>query len=503
MNGASDTASSSDIEPDRRPTIHRVPRPWTVSAVLVVLAAPCLAAPIGERAAGLSLGADLLIVGLLILANGVFAMAEAALLTVRRTRIEQLVEEGNRSAKLVAAMLADPTRMLSTIQVGMTLLTLFSAGAAAENAAGPLAELFRGRFPGTPLAANAPMIAFVTVMLCVSLLTLIIGEITPKSIAVLRAEQISLAVAYPVRWLQFALKPIVAVVTSLSNLIVRPLGGTATFRSSAMSEEELKIMVEQSEELGVIESAEREMIHSIFEFADTTARKVMTPRLDISAVPATAVAADVVSLVASSGHSRLMVFDGDLDNTVGVIHVKDIVQLLASEGDMVPIRPVIRQPYFVPENKPVDDLLGEFRRNKTQLAIVRDEYGTVVGIVTIEDLLEEIVGDIQDEYDVEEPEIRQEDSLTCVVDGRMSIADFNDRMGITMPVDEADTVGGYVFGAIGHQPTIGERAEAFGLIFEVARTDGRRIQRVRVTRAAIDQPAGSTPTGENGGQRED
>lgn len=456
-----------------------------LAAVILLLPLVALAQP-GEQAAQSEQASNILrnlgIVFVLILINAGFAMAEAALLSVRRSRIEQLVEEGNRSAQLVARLLSDPTRMLSTIQVGVTLVSLFSAAAAAESAVGPFTRFLQSRFPDTLIAAAARGISFVVIVLGVSLLTLVIGEITPKSIAIVHAERISLLCAWPIHALQTLFKPVVWLVTGISSVLVRPFGGTAGFHTSALSEDELRLLVEQSEEHGVIETEEKEMIHKVFEFGDTIVRKVMTPRLDITAIEADAGVDELIRVVSESGHSRIPVYDNILDNIVGLVHVKDVLKVMG-EGRQVSIREVMRPAFFIPDNKRVDDLLTELRRNRIQFAIVRDEYGTVTGIVTIEDLLEEIVGEIQDEYDIEEPLVTQIDSTTCIVDGRMTIEDYNERFGAELPIEEADTLGGFVFGLMGHQPTQGETATWDGHEFRVEATDGRRIQKVRVTRA--------------------
>lgn len=444
----------------------------------------------GTQQEGSNIARNLVVVFLLILMNGLFAMAEAALLSVRRSRIEQLVEEGNRSAKLVSQMLSEPTRMLSTLQVGITLVGLFSAGAAAESAVRPFARFLQTRFPDTLLADHATAVAFVLVILTVSLLTLVLGEITPKSLAILHAERIALLSAWPMRSLQVATLPIVALVTRLSNLLVRPFGGTASFHSAVLSEDELRLLVEQSEEHGVIETEEKEMIHNVFDFGETVVRKVMTPRLDITAVEADASIEELIQIVTESGHSRLPVYEGDMDNIIGVVHVKDVLKGISGKQPPPGIRDLMRPPYFIPENKRVDDLLAELRRNKTPFAIVRDEYGAVAGVVTIEDLLEEIVGDIQDEYDKEEaPTIKQIDARTSIIDGRMTLDDFNERFDVALPMEEADTLGGFVFGLMGHQPVQGETAQWDGLEFRVEATDGKRIQKVRVVRTPAPQPA--------------
>lgn len=471
---------------------------WTYAALpLVALAAVLLAPAVlaadgapGAGTTGRSIGRDILIVVALVVVSGVFAMAETAMLTVRRTRIEQLVEEGNRSAASVAQLLAEPTRMLAAIQVGITLVQFLSAGAAAESAVEPLSAFLRREAAAIPwVVRNAGFIAFIVVVGSVSLLSLVVGEITPKGIAIRHAERIALFAAWPIKMLQTIAAPVVWLVNTLSRILVKPFGGSVSFSSSALSEEELKIMVEQSEEHGVIESDEREMIHSIFDFADTQVRKVMTPRLDIATVEADASVHELVRVAVESGHSRLPVFDDTLDNIVGIVHIKDVLGLMTASDEDKKIRDLMRPPYYIPDGKRVDDLLEEFQRTKQQMAVVRDEYGTVTGIVTVEDLLEEIVGEIEDEYDVVQgPPVIQVDEFTSIVDARMPLEDFNERMGVELPSDETDTLGGFVFGLLGHQPQVGEGAVFDGLEFRVEATDGRRIQKLRVVR----QPDPST-----------
>ncbi len=444
----------------------------------------------------------IVIIFLLVVATFFFVLAETALLTVRRSRIDQLVEEGNRSARLAAALLAEPTRMLATLQVWLTLVTMAAGGAAEQNLSGPLKSLLVTHFPNTVVAHSAGWISIVVVLLCAALPMLVVGEITPKSLAIRHSERIALFAVYPIRWLEFIAKPFVWLVTKLSNAITRTFFGvTATFHTSAMSKEEMKLMVEVSEEHGQIETEEKEMIHNVFELGDTVVRKVMTPRPDITAVEADVSVDEMIRTVTSSGHSRLPVYDDDEDNVIGIIHVKDLLNAVTGETPPKSIRELMREPYFVPENKRVDDLLRELRRSKIQMAIVRDEYGTVTGVVTIEDILEEIVGEIQDEYDTEEePEVNCIDDRTSIVDGGMKLEDFNERMGVELPSEEADTLGGFVFGLLGHQPSKGETAPWDGLEFTVEATDGKRIQKVRVVRSVVEQQVaeGGEYSGENG-----
>jgi putative hemolysin len=421
----------------------------------------------------------------LIFFNAFFAMAEIALITVRRTRIKQLVEEDNRAAILVERLLAHPTRMLATIQTSVTLIGTFSAAIAAATMVDPLANWLSVTLVGAGHHAAATL-ALLIVELPVAVLTLVIGEIAPKSLAVRNSERLALVTVYPIRWLQYVLSPVVSLLTFLSNIIVRPFGGTATFRALTVNEEELKMIVEAGEEQGVLNPEETEMIHSILGFGDTVVRKVMTPRIDITALDVRASVDEIKRAVTQSGHSRIPVYEGDLDHIVGVVHAKDLLTGLA-EGTVPDgvLRKVMRPPYFVPETKRIDVLLADLRRRKQQLAIVVDEYGVTAGVATIEDMLEEIVGDIQDEYDEEEPEVQVIDHQTSILSGKMGLEDVNDRMGLDLPVDEADTIGGFVFGLLGRQPSPGDRVRWEHTDFSVEAIDGRRITKVR----AIQHPA--------------
>ena len=251
-------------------------------------------------------------------------------------------------------------------------------------------------------------------------------------------------------------------------------------------------MVEASEEQGIIQAEETDMIHSILDFGDTVARRVMTPRIDMTAISVTANLPELLRLVNESGHSRIPVFEEDLDNIVGIIHVKDLLPLLVGEESPVDIRGIMRQPYVIPETKKVADLLTEFRRTRQQMAIVSDEYGVTAGLITIEDLLEEIVGDIQDEYDEEEPELQVINETTTLLDGRMALQDVNERLALELPEDESDTIAGFVFSLLGHQAVVGDKVQWNEITFTVESTDGRRIQKLRVVRDEVTGGKNST-----------
>ena len=434
----------------------------------------------------LSLSLALLLVGGLILLNAFFAMAELALITVRKTRVRQLAEEGNRNAARIEQLLAHPTRFMATVQTGVTLVATLSPAIAATAFVTPLTDwLHRQHLFG----AAASTVSLLLVTIPVAVVTLVVGEIAPKSLAVRHAERIALVAVGPVLRLQAIFTPVVAVLTYLGNMAVRPFGGSATFSSAVVNEAELKMMVEAGEEQGVLQSGETEMIHSVLDLSDTVVRKVMTQRLDIAAIPITATMKELLDIIRESGHSRIPVYVEDLDNIVGTLHAKDLLAIPLESGPDA-FRPAIREPWFIPETLKVDMLLAEMRRKRQQIAIVRDEYGVTVGLVTIEDLIEEIVGEITDEYDADEfpPTAERQPDGALLLDGRMQIDEVNDIAGLQLPEDESDTIGGFVFGLLGHQPEKGERVDWNDCAFTVESTDGRRITSVMLVRTSPPRP---------------
>ena len=415
----------------------------------------------------------------LTLLNAFFAMAEMSLISVRKTRIKQLVDEGVSRAKTVQKLLEDPTRFLATVQIGIILVGFFASATGAVTLAGPLARIL-SKIHLTFISQNAAGFAVVLVTLAVGYVNLVIGEITPKSLALQYAERIALVSAGPLVLLSYIVSPVVRLVTWSSNILVRPFGGVARFAPPILTEEELKMLVETGEQEGVLEEEEKEMIHSIFEFTDTVVRKVMTPRIDMETVEVNEPLEELLKVIIEAGHSRVPVYEESIDNIIGVVHAKDVLRALHENGGTVTIRELMRPPYMIPENKKVDELLAEFKKNKIQMAIVVDEYGGTAGLVTIEDLVEEIVGDIMDEYDDEEPMVEIIDENTAIVDARTPIDEINELMGLGLSEEEFDTIGGLVFGLVGKQPIQGEKVEYQNVDMIVEKTDGPRIEKIKV-----------------------
>lgn len=425
---------------------------------------------------------QILLILVLVLLNAFFAAAEIAIVSVRRTRIKQLVEEGNRSAKTVQNLIENPTRFMATVQIGVTLVGFLASAIGAVTLAARLATFLKTIDIGI-IVNNALGISVFLVTLAIGFITLVAGEIAPKSLALQHAEKLALLFGRIINFISIVTMPAVRVVSFTSDLLVRPFGGQVRFSTPIVTEEELKMLVEAGEEEGVLEEEEKEMIHSIFEFTDTVVRQVMVPRIDMKPVEVSAGLSELLEVIMRYGHSRIPVYEDSVDNIVGVVHAKDLLPVLAKDLHDTDIRSVMRPAYFIPESKKIDELMAEFKRSKIQMAIVRDEYGGTAGLVTLEDLLEEIVGDIMDEYDIEERMIEVIDEDHAIVSARMDVGDLNDQMHLDIPeTEDFETIGGFVFGLFGRQPVEGESVDYEGVKFTVRSIEGGRLHKISIDR---------------------
>lgn len=313
-----------------------------------------------------------------------------------------------------------------------------------------------------------------------AILNLVIGDLVPKSYASLHPHGVGLRL-YPLIRAANAIFSIPAgLLVAIANLVTRLFGGRASFTLPNETEEEIKNLVDSAQEAGEIEVDEKELLHSVFEFTDTVAREVMTPRVDMDAMPVASEPEEVVRVMRESGHTRIPLFEETDDQIVGILHAKDLLMALVEQGPEVRVRALMRPALFVPEGKNLHELLTEMRMSRSHIAVVQDEYGGTAGVVTIEDIVEQLVGDIVDEYDVEEPEVVPTGDHGFLVDGKAHIDDVNREVGSSLDSEEFDTIGGYVFGLFGRQPKLGESIEAEGYCFTVADTDGRRVHRLRI-----------------------
>ena len=427
---------------------------------------------------------QIVVIVILTVFEGVFVAAEIALVSVRRTRIDQLADEGNRSAKRVKSLVAQPGRFLAVTQIGLTFLGFLASAYAAVNLTASLESVLAGS--GLPiLATSAGALALIIVTLILSLFTIVFGELVPKSLALAHVEQFALRLSGFIVVLLRVLGPLVHVLTAITSSVARMLGAGEQSQD-VMSTEELKILVERGGEQGILEAEEEQMIHAVIELGDQRVHEVMVPRIAMITLAATGSMEQAIDVVIEEGHSRIPVYEETIDEIVGILYAKDLLPFLKGSVEQRPsLRSILRTPVFVPESMSVDDLLHEFQRRKVHIAIVLDEYGGTAGLVTIEDLLEEIVGEIQDEYDEEEPLIVRLSDDEARIDGRADVDDLAELFDMNLGLedaDEYDTVGGLIYHRLGTVPKPGDVILIDGLTLTVETTDGRRVGKVLAVR---------------------
>jgi len=423
---------------------------------------------------------QLVVIVVLTILEGFFVSAEISIISIRRSRLDQLSEDGNGRARRVRRLKDDPGRFLAVVQLGLTVLGFFASAYAAVNLSGELANFMR---PVLHDGADGLALLIVTVLL--ALFTIVFGELVPKSIGLAYAERLSMFVAGPVLWIARVLGPIIWFLTRVTSAITR-LFGVSVSSDAQMTAEELKLIVERGGEQGILEAEEEQMINAVIELGDRRLHEVMVPRIAIVALPVTATLDEAIDLIVEEGHSRVPVYEESIDGVIGIVYAKDLLPVLKVEANARPtVRALLRTPLFVPESMSIDDLLHEFQRRKVHIAIVLDEYGGTAGLLTIEDLLEEIVGEIQDEYDVEEPMIVRLSPDEVRIDGRVDVDELGETFEISIPLedeDEYDTVGGLIFHRLGHVPRPGDEVRLDGLKLTVETTDGRRVGKVLAVR---------------------
>jgi putative hemolysin len=423
---------------------------------------------------------ELVIIVLLTLLEGFFVAGEIALVSIRRSRVEQLVDEGRPGARRVRRLLDEPGRFLAVSQLGLTVIGFFASAYAAVS----LVESLRGVLE--PIAgSNAEGIALVIVTVLLALFTIVFAELVPKTLALANAERVAIALSLPIEFLARALSPLIVLLTGITSAIAKLFGANVT-NEAQITAEELRLIVERGGEQGILEAEEEQMINAVIELGSRRVHEVMVPRIAMATIQATATFDEAIETIVEHGHSRIPVYDESVDEILGILYAKDLLPFLReAAGPRPELRSLLRTPVYIPESMTIDDLLHEFQRRKVHIAIVLDEYGGTAGLVTIEDLLEEIVGEIQDEYDVEEPMVVRLSEDEARLDGRASVDEleelFDAHLGLE-DEDEYDTIGGLIYHRIGGVPTPGDRVEVNGLTLTVETTDGRRVGKVLVVR---------------------
>lgn len=424
----------------------------------------------------MGVGLSILLSFVLILANGYFSMSEMALVNARKPLLDKEADEGDRNARVAADLASDPSRFLATIQVAITLVGFFSSAVASTNLSDPFAQ-WMSSFGIGWLSAIAPAISPILITLAVSYFSIVIGELVPKRMAMANPERISKAVSRSLVVFSTIAKPLVWLTSASANGIAR-LFHIKEADEGQISEEEIKYIVSEQEDLS---DDEKRMIHDVFDLADTAARQVMVPRVDVTGVEDVSTVAQTLAVMNETAYSRVPVYHEDMDQVLGIVNIKDLIQpVLDGKGDL-PVTTYMRECMFVPDTKDLLPLLEEMRAERTQLAVVVDEYGGTAGIVTVEDIVEEIVGEIEDEYDEEEEELTRVNEREWEVDGTFPISDAIELGWPIEASDEYETVAGWLMDETDQLPEAGDTYEVDGWTFKVTAMDGRRIESVHVT----------------------
>lgn len=418
------------------------------------------------------IGYSIALIVLLIL-SGYFSAAETAITSLSKLRLRVLAEEGEKRAKTLEKLVERPAKLLSTLLV-------------ANNAVNITATTI-----GTALfiAILGPERGLWIATIVITLVLLLFGEITPKTLATQSPEKIAMRVSRPTAFLVTALSPVVKIFTALSGTLLRLIGVEVTVgHDPYITEQELRTIVNVGEQQGILEEEERAMIHSVFEFGDTEVRTVMRPRIDIFGISRHCSISEILPSVVAEGFSRIPVYEETIDNIVGIVYAKDLLRLCVEKKTDTPIQELLRHAYYVPESKKVNELFRELQKERVHMAVVLDEFGGTAGIVTIEDLMEEIFGEIEDEYDQEDAKFLPIDADTTIVDARLTIEEVNAQLGLRLPENGDETVGGLIFSLFGRIPGEGEQIACGGANLVVERMDGRRIAKIRIHRVVGSLP---------------
>ncbi|WP_394927119.1 hemolysin family protein [uncultured Robinsoniella sp.] len=422
---------------------------------------------------------QLLFLVFLTFVNAFFAGAEMAVVSVNKNKIRRLADNGNKKAVLIQKLLEDSTKFLSTIQVVITFANFFSSASAASG----ISKILGGWMSKFNIPFSET-IALVIVTVLLSFVTLVLGELVPKRIALQKSEAFSLWTVKPIYIISKVMAPFIKLLSLSTNFLLRLVGMKTENIEERVSEEEIKALLESGSEQGVFNEIEKEMITSIFSFDDKIAKDVMVPRKAVYAIDIEEPLEDYVDELLSSRHSKIPVYKEDIDNIIGVLHMKDFI-LAAKENTFtgVKIEEIMQEPYFVPESKNTDELFRDLQTKKNHMAILIDEYGGFSGIVTVEDLVEEVMGEINNGYEEEEPDFVQVDEKTYVVDGQMLVDDLNDKLHLKLETENYDTMSGYMVEHLGFIPKDGTHPElkVDGVVLRVDRMEQKAIKKLKIT----------------------
>ncbi|MEG1704100.1 MAG: hemolysin family protein [Niameybacter sp.] len=419
---------------------------------------------------------QLVLILLLTGVNAFFASAEMAIVAVNKNKIKKLSEEGNSKARLLEKFIDEPSHFLSTIQIGITLAGFFSSASAATGISGYIARSIQAL--GVPYAQEISMIG---VTLLLSYFTLVFGELVPKRIALKKSEGIALFSVKIIYFVATIAKPFIKVLSLSTSIVLKLTGNSQENIEEKISEEEIRALICQSEHDGCIEDEEKNMIDGVFEFNDRTVKEIMTPRKDTFIINVENDIEEILDRIMKLNYSRIPVYEQNIDNIIGVLYVKDLLVEARKVGfHAISIRKILHEPYFVPESKKTNALFKNFKEKKNHMAILINEYGGFSGIVTMEDLIEEVMGEIHDEYDIEEIEIKQIDEKTFLVKGSIAIHELNHRLEIDLSSGGYDTLNGYLTTHLGEIPEENVSIELEHTKFKIKKANSRRIEQIQI-----------------------
>lgn len=422
---------------------------------------------------------QLLFLLILTIANAFFAGAEMATVSVNKNKIKIFAEDGNKNALLLQELLKEPTRFLSTIQVAITLSGFLASASAATSFSSPLSVIMTKL--GIPYGET---IAIVLVTIILSFFTLVFGELVPKRIALQKAETISLFTVKPILFISKLTSPFIKFLSLSTNFILQILGMKAENLEENISKEEIKSMIEAGQANGVFNETEKEMINSIFEFDDILASEIMIPRTDVYSIKIDVPINEYLDELLATKHSRIPVYEEDIDNIIGILYIKDLILEARNKGfENIDIRSILHKPYLVPESKNIDTLFKEMQKSKKYIAILIDEYGGFSGIVTMEDLVEEVMGNIDDEYDDSEPKLEKIDNHTYLIDGLYSIDNLIENLDINIISKNHNTISGYLINLLGEIPDdtfLNKEIKVNNIIFKIKNIKENRIDKIEL-----------------------
>lgn len=428
---------------------------------------------------------QVIVLAILILINAFFAATEIAFISINDAKIEKQAKEGNKKAKQIKKMLREPSKFLATIQIGITLAGFLSSAFAADAFADDLAPMLQNLIPLGLTAWRNISIILITIIL--SYFSLIFGELVPKRLAMRNSEKIAFGTIGIIRTISIITAPFVKLLTASTNGVSKLFGISGTDEET-VTEEEIRMMVDVGEEKGSIKEEERELINNVFEFNDKVVSEIMIHRKDIYAIDINSDIDNILKELDEYKYSRIPVYEENIDNIVGMLFIKDLLANV-NKKEKVKIAKIIREPYFVSENKPIDELFRDLQKNKHQLAIVLDEYGGTAGLVTMEDIIEELVGNIFDEYDEEEKEFEKIDDNTFLISGSVSIHDLRKILGVEIPEGEYDTLSGYLIELLGRIPSDDEKPviETKRVTYKIEDYEEKRILWVKACRNNVEE----------------